>query len=712
MIQSIRRRPWLAFLSGALLVAGVPIARAGFKYPAGEANPPFNGFPLGDGSDSQANKDKIQPTKDKLGERINEQRVAQGMPPLMGDELAAAAAAKFEAIRANLLKVITLVTSQIKQDFDEEKSKCLKKLFDKGAVCIDFGNGSQGAQFCDTTAECTDDKINISVKKLGCSVLPCHDPSLWDAVTTLYEETSHALQDWTATDANADRQRAKRQQKAACNEKDVDAKQICINQQIVAGLDNISNNMPHGATKPMAKAVLDSVAALPDGPAKTAAIDALKKKAEQEIAFDMDTTTCYQAAKDIIQMFLDGMITKDQMNEQLGKIKWQIAGQTKPIQEPAVETTYEGNSTSGDLRQTQQGSTVQWPTGLSGIYDLELVQGGDVLLISGVHADGLGSILAVRDLEDDGIFHPTELQVAVPATFHLQTSLDLFQPTSGGPVYVYDGLSRLVRSLPDMNGDGIPDLLGPGVNPPMPDLDWVRHFKLTDSGRLLGYETPSGDGNYSPDLSVFELIDDDGDGFYELMTERSTFGDVGFDPSPRGVPIARDTALFVSAMPAADLEVWSLDPLGQRDELLGSGSVPADDHLLLIPLNRRLQANEYLLVDDLTNGRSSNRILVATLPTKALLCLDNGASQASGNWTNSSGSPKVVQADPKSSCDDSFELVVYDPNGVEIPSKTRTITPVSTPGERRVEVGPRESVGVRDPVDGDRMGVTVALLFP
>ncbi len=712
MIQSIRRRPWLVFLSVALLVAGVPIARAGFKYPAGEANPPFNGFPLGDGSDSQANKDKIQPTKDKLGERINEQRAAQGLPPLMGDELAAAATAKFEAIRANLLKVITLVTSQIKEDFDEEKSKCLKKLFDKGAVCIDFGNGSQGAQYCDTTAECTDDKINISVKKLGCMVLACHDPTLWDAATTLYEETSHALQDWTATDANADRQRAKKQQKAACNEKDVDAEQICINQQIVAGLDNISNNMPHGQTKPMAKAVLDSVAALPEGDAKTAAIEALKKKAEQEIEFDMDTTTCYQAAKDIIQMFLDGAITKDEMNEQLGKIKWQIAGQTKPITEPAVETTYEGNSTSGVLRQTQPDATVQWPTGLAGIYDLELLQEGDLLLISGVHADGMGSILAVRDLDDDGIFHPTELQVAIPATFKLQISLDLFQPTSGGQVHVYDGFSRLVHPLLDTGGDGIPDLLGPGINLPVPDLDWVRHFKLTDSGRLMGYETPSGDGNYSPALSVFELIDGDGDGFYEQMIEHSTFGDVEFDPSPRGAPMARDTTLFVSAMPGADLEVWSLDPLGQRDELLGGGSVPKDDHVLLLPLNRRLQANEYLVVDDVVNGRSSNRILAAALATKALLCPDDGASQAPSNWTNRSGVPVLIQGDPKSSCDRLFELVVYDSNGDVIPSKTKTITPGSTPEERRVEVGPGETAGVRDPVDADRMGVTVALLFP
>jgi len=406
------------------------------------------------------------------------------------------------------------------------------------------------------------------------------------------------------------------------------------------------------------------------------------------------------------------MITKDQMNELLGKIKWQIAGQTKPITEPAIETTYEGNSTSGDLRQTQADLTLQWPTGLAGIYDLELVRGGEILLISGVHLGGLGSILAVRDLDDDGLFQPSDLQVAISATSQLQTSLDLFQPTSGGPAYVYDGLSRLVRPLQDFDSDGIPDFLGPAINAPQPDLDWVRHFKLTDSGRLMGYETPSGDGNYSPGLSVFELLDGDDDGFYEQMIEHSTFGDVGFDPSPRELPRARDTTLFVSAMPGADLEVWSLDPLGLRFELLAVGSVPAEDHLLLVPLSRRLRSGEYLVVDDVTNARSSNRIFAAPLAMRALLCPDDGASLPSGNWTNRSGTPVVVQVNPKSNCDDSFELVVYDGNGVVIPSKTKTITPDSSPEDRRAMVEPGESAGVRDPADSDHMGVTVAVLFP
>jgi hypothetical protein len=82
--ESIRRRPWRTFLYGVVLVVGVPIAWAGFKYPEDEANPPFNGFPLGDGSASEAYKAKVQPTKDKLGELINEQRADQGLPPLWG----------------------------------------------------------------------------------------------------------------------------------------------------------------------------------------------------------------------------------------------------------------------------------------------------------------------------------------------------------------------------------------------------------------------------------------------------------------------------------------------------------------------------------------------------------------------------------------------------------------------------------------------------
>jgi hypothetical protein len=100
------------------------------------------------------------------------------------------------------------------------------------------------------------------------------------------------------------------------------------------------------------------------------------------------------------------------------------------------------------------------------------------------------------------------------------------------------------------------------------------------------------------------------------------------------------------------------------------------------------------------------------MTTRALLCPDDGASLPSGNWKNRSGDPVVLQVNPKSTCDDSFELVVYDGSGVLIPSKTKTITPTSSPEERSVLVEPGESAGVRDPADPDHMGVTVAVVFP
>lgn len=610
MDRETARRGVVAFagLLGIVCALG-PAASAGFKFPKDDANPAFDGYPLGDGSNKQANLDKIQKTKDKLAEKINADLVAQGQPPLAGDALKQAAEAKFDAIRCNVAKAVELAGAQIGKDFGEAKAKCGKDLLDKGSICIDFGSGAQGAQFCDASADCVDDKINIDVDKFGCAKLACYDPVLWDATMTLYEEISHSLQDFTAAaDPDADKANAKRQQKAACNEKDVDDKTIPINQALIDGLNNIGNGQPHGQTQPVAKKVLDEIEKLPAGQAKTDAIDKLKKEAEKQKAFDEDTRACYQAAKDALGEFLAGTIDKATLNERLGKIKWQIAGQTAPIEQPALGTFYSGEATSGVVTQGQAGQTFLLATGLAGVYDLELILGGDVLLISGTNALGLGSVLRVADLDGDQIFQAADLQTVVPPTPQLRYTLDLFQPTSGGPAYVYDGLSRLVRPLVDVTFDGIPDQLGGPLNGTMPGLEWVRHFKRTDDGRLLGFETLAIDGNYHPGQPIYELVDAGGDGFYEQLVTHTTFGDVGFAPAPRLTPISGATALEVGAMPGSALVVWTLDSLGQLAAPIGSGSVPANDHVLTLALSQPLQGGEFVVVEDQTHQLLSNPI--------------------------------------------------------------------------------------------------------
>ncbi len=585
---------------------------AGFKHPRNSPNPAFDGFPLGDGTNSDANKTKIQPTIDKLGMQINAERAAMGQPPLAGNDLQTAAKARFDAIRANVVKAAELVACQIKGDVGEAASKCITDLLAKGSVCIDFGNGAQGAQFCDSSPECKMDKINIDVKKFGTTVKECYDPMLYDATMTLYEEVRHALQDFTATaGANADITRAKCQHMAVCNERDVDDRTIPINMDLITALDKMLMNMAPAPVEPINKKLIMKLQALPNGAAKTAAIQALKTEAEKQKAFDTDTRACYDAAKQALADFIAGTINKTTLNQRLGRIKWQIPGQTAPIPRPQVTTTYQSNSSTGTIIQNQEGTIVPLNTGLMGVYDTHFLQDGAYLLISGVTPGGQGTVLIVPDPDDNEIYLSPDVQVAIPPTPQLQLNLDLFQRNGGGgPVYIYDALQRLIYPLIDTDTNQLPDALGPPINSPDPLLEWVRHFKMTDDNRIMGFENDSDDGNYPPNLSVFELVDPGVDGFYEQLVEHSTFGDVGFAPAPLDPPVNWDFDIDILAMESASLEVYTLDPLGFTQEFIGFGFTPSDSHQTTIYLFRPVFTAENLLVIDATHGLQSNPIPV------------------------------------------------------------------------------------------------------
>lgn len=656
-----------------LLLILAPCLRAGFQFPGG-----WDGRTLGDGTNSPADRAATAGTRAGLGALINAGRAAAipPKPPLAGAELAAAADAAFDAVRCNVKQMVDLVACGLQAKYGDDAAKCARDAFAKGRVCVDFGDAGQGGQWGDTTPAWDKDLININIDWIPLGKVPCWDPLFWRRLLTLYEEMRHAMQDWSpVAGALPGRGWAATQLKAVCNERDVDDEQIALDTAACAGLARLAAGLPHGQTSPLLKKVLDKIAALPAA-ARTVIALALKASVMADLAFHQLTRPCYDAAKALLQRFItDGTMTEAEVKAALARIRWQIPGQTAPTKQPLIG--HIGGPSGGDIKEiiddadTPQ-STI--PTGLQRISDLRYDSTGRFLLAAGTVAGGLGSIILLHDANGDGSFGGALPEIIIPPTLLLGDGCS-FVPGDTSPYIVFDPGSLTIRRMlaPDLRG--IPTLLGPPINTPSPLLQRVCTLRMGTDGSFYGFETQPYDGNYASNMPVEVLTDNNGDGFFESISEESPHARLQFRPAPLHFPHGGQNQVTIHSMAPAILMLHPLSNAGQLLPPIGNANLPPGADTATVNASRPLLPGETLVIFD--PGRNLPSVPFRVLPLSL-------AAWRQLHFPGAAGNPALEltiwghTADPDLDGADNLSELAHGTspvNGSQIPSAT--ITPVA-----------------------------------
>lgn len=580
-------------VAAILWLWGSALCQAGFQFPGG-----WDGHTLGDGTNSEANKEATKGTKAKLGALINQRRAAENppKPPLAGAELTAAQDAAFDAVRCNVKQMVDIIACQLQTKFGDDAAKCARDMFAKGRVCIDFGNAGQGGQWGDTTTAWDKDLLNLNVDLIPLTKVPCWAPPMWVRMMTLYEEMRHAMQDWSpVAGALPGREWAARQLKAVCNERDVDDESIPLGGSMCAGLSLIASGAAHGQTDPLLKKILDKIAAL--GPGTRAAIAlALKGAVAATMAFDADTRSCYDAAKTALKKYItDGTMTDQQIKDELKKIRWQIPGQTSPPAQPM--TGHFSTAANGDIKEVSGETESTIPSGLSHISDLRYDATGRYLLAIGTVAGGFGAITLLDDADGDRSFVGATPELVIPPTTALHDGCS-FVPGDTAPFIVFDPTTQLIRRLTNPDGRGIPTVLGPAINAPSPLLDLVVTLRQGTDGEFYGFETQPRDGNYTSIAPITVVTDADGDGFFENASQELSESRLQYLPAPLKFAHGGSGQLMVHAMASSQLLLHPVGPDGELLAPIGNTFLPPGLDTTTMATSRPLVPGETLVLFD------------------------------------------------------------------------------------------------------------------
>ena len=601
----------------AMLIVTAP-APAGFSSPPG-----FEGVRVGTGPVSDSFGAAVANNiTSRLFDRLRAYISARN-PSLMGQALTDETQLKLQAVRKTLLLAGDLVECQLIEDVGPRARGCFKAMYDSGRICVDFGNASNGAQTGDRGTSCDKDKVNINISRFPC-VPPtsCLAPGVLRVAHVLYEEIYHALQDWTPPDLlpadNADIQRAKWQRHSVCNERDVDIESIFWLTDIIDWLEGTNATNTEIAKKLQRK--IAKVPAMDRGAAEAR----LLAEANARRRFDRVTRPFYTTAKNAFTSFINGTITKAQLNTILGGLRWNLPGQTSPLPQPSPDRviTYIATTDSGVVEQLDENTNTVVPlaTGFDAVHDVQLIFEGDIMVISGTIA-GQGGVIAIPDIDGDDVFESVDIQPVVPASPQFQLGLDLFidDGTFGEIVYLYEATTSQIFPIIDAVPDGIPDTLLPPLNPPGSDFTFVTTWRSDiATGRILGFDTMGNEGDYAPGRPFVELIDGNNDGFYEGLAQGDMFNEAAFIPHLIGPPpLDGDNAIQVGAPPGADVQVWAIDQAGALVELLGGAFFPGIDEQS-IPLARPLALGELLVLQETISGELSSRYVVTGPPTDVL----------------------------------------------------------------------------------------------
>ncbi len=549
---------------------------------------------------------------------------------------------KANAIFQGLCKAVDLVKKE-----DATIGECLEKLKKKGNICVSFnmkGTAVGGARN-DGKPECSEnDKINVNSSKLAEGCPPPYDSALYWLATVLLHEGKHCIQDYNpdTTGLDAEKAKATKTKRALCNEgsdgaggesKGAHVEENDWIDEIKAALEELLELDPmvddswSQATKDMFNGIKD----LPE-PARTAAIDALKKAACANKKGNDRAIECYRKAKMALMDFIntayatpaEKQAALDALKNALKDTKWDWIYKYFDIPAKVIVS----NADSGVIEQFEDDSSADdLSTGLQGVSDIELYESdfGSVLLVAGASASlpGFGAIQAYRDDNLDDVFSLSEqvFHINLAPPVGALDSLDIIQPAHfGAPLFLlYDHSTRQFRAMFDTNGDDIPDGVSPLPAFTIPDplyARYVQEWLWDDQGAFLrGTEADPVGAAPAQNWDATEpiLFDFNFDGQPDqFLPPQPIYDDTLYAPTWGLDPLFGDTTLEVFGRVGSQLQVEILDPNFAPIEIVGLTLVGSTD-VHVVPLTRSLAHGERMQIRDTTLEVTSPVFAVPTI---------------------------------------------------------------------------------------------------
>jgi hypothetical protein len=443
-------------------------------------------------------------------------------------------------------------------------------------------------------------------------------PSVSSSALTLFEEIHHAQQawDWPARGDRSTESLVRQRLRAVCNEQDVDDLQLEATCDALDAIENLENGDPAGATTSFGMKIAECLDAVEDDPKtkgvdeRQQALDAVKggllgRKAftggtgdanmngELDDGEDLNgdgridrlgTRACYNAGKAAYQAWLAspmGAGDTDDLNDALRAIRWATAipGQLGPV---AAGAPVPREREPGQIFRRGSGGVIsqfvatdcddhELQTQLfGGVQDMLLIppglSGPPVLLAGGSIEPGIGGLFAYTDVDQDGAFDQfTEVQVLPPIIGAGVVGLvlppgaplvDLIVVLRNDPLF-FPNADIVAHSVLDINGDMIPDQLGPPLGPPM--LGQLDPLWFGPAPGGFGQELFAGPGRADGTVGDLDalLLSTPLGGQAVYLDEVQPF-----PPFPVGFVLPGDTFAVIGAPPGMNVELYLVDPLG------------------------------------------------------------------------------------------------------------------------------------------------------
>lgn len=602
-VGSARARATRAAL--LLAVIAFPLT-AGFDAWGGKA------LSFGDGTDTDANKAKIQALIDQLMKPVDP---AKPFGPDAGLGLTQAQAeARVKEIRENVKKMVEIAKKRV----NAERAKFLCDQFENGNICISWGMKARGTCGIDSDpAKKASEKIAIAASAVVGGPLECYSPAVVTLSATITHENTHAGQSYAAVGlppAPTDAQKKAGKGKAfACNEVEAHGDNQTWKTALMTALCDPDNWDPEqpipDGTDPAIAEVLMCLKDILNPLARIAAAAELKLAMKEEADADKLATECYTKAKNAFGDFIAGALTAGQLRDALNDARWKhyTSWLDSPlfVSEQLPETLTQ--------TRTDVGTGPDIDTTLAFINDFlvwPLPSGGEVLLVIGEDGSGFGELQVYEDTNADLFFEEATRQVLFTGASQLQSNMHLLHDEATATLYAYDALDRLTYRIDDSDADDVPDQLGPAVHVADPLLDDYVAFEFVPGApvpTILGY--PFVD-SMSPSLRHDELLvrlrdlDDSGDfeTIDQVLVDGLLVWDPTFEPSTFG---HLAPALDVYGPPGAVLQVWLTNDSGAllqpRGNTIGQG-IAATASVNLTP---PFQYGEQMVIVDVTHGTRS-----------------------------------------------------------------------------------------------------------
>ena len=638
-VRGAQRRPRARFLGAALALLALPgPLMAGFDTCGGKA------LSFGDGSDSDANKAKIQGLVDQLMKPIDEsnpwgQGAGFGMTQAQAEQ-------RVKEIRENVKKAVELA----KLRMDATRAKFLDEQFKNGNICIGWGMKARGGCNVDPTAEkLASEKIVLSPHGLLGGPLPVYDPRIVVASGTLFHENTHAGQSWVGTvgpNPTEDEKKIAKGLAYVTNEAIAhDDNYLWLDEllEILAIPESLdpTHPIPPG-TNPAVAAILQAIKQIADPEERAKAREKLVWAMIEEFGGNSAAVACFAHFIVVFQQFLLGLITIDDVRQELNDATW------KYYSSQLGDFTVVREELPGTIRQLGvPGPGPAIDTGLQRIQDffvLPFSSSFHVLLVTGKTVSGLGELQAYGDTNGDWIFEPATKTVLFTSSTQLMSNMCLFRDDATGTMYIYDGVSRLIHELVDTNSDGVPNALGSPVNSPDPRLADYVAFEFMQGATfptILAYHQEVSMAPAMPfDDTTLRLRDLDGDGNFETIDEPSFDSLLLWAPTFDANSFEHlAPSLLAYAPPSSLLQVWLTDDAGHLLQFRGSGVGQGAASPAPVTLFPPFQYGEQMvIVDDTLGSRSPNALLSPWKDLGDALLGTKGFPELTGSGVLSAGS--------------------------------------------------------------------------